>query len=112
MGDRAIDRHKVKRDYKPGNEKRREKDEKDKKAYELLTKTHRMTDFFKSDRDGPCVSMLNAEDEEHRNSIDVDLHGESREKSVAIEILDQIPQGCPKGNEPQMQDDQKIEIDR
>ncbi|KAJ8665354.1 hypothetical protein QAD02_007016 [Eretmocerus hayati] len=98
MSDRAIDRHKVKRDYKPGNEKRREKDEKDKKAYELLTKTHRMTDFFKSDRDGPC--------------IDVDLHGESREKSVAIEILDQIPQGCPKGNEPQMQIDQKIEIDK
>ncbi|KAJ8675729.1 hypothetical protein QAD02_011515 [Eretmocerus hayati] len=55
---------------------------------------------------------VESEDEEHRNSIDVNLHGESREKSIAIEILDQIPQGCSKGNEPQMQNDQKIGIDK
>lgn len=49
MSDRSIDRHKSKRVYKSGYNKIIEKKEKETKTEKLLSQTHRMTDFFRSD---------------------------------------------------------------
>lgn len=46
MSNRKADRHRGLRDYKSGSEKESERQEKQKKHKELLSQTHKVTDFF------------------------------------------------------------------
>ena len=46
MDNRQSDRHKDQRNYQTGNEKRKKMKEKQKQQSELLSQTHRLTDFF------------------------------------------------------------------
>ena len=46
MSDRSIDRHKTPRSYKSGFDKAKEKKDKQKKDEELLSQTHKITNFF------------------------------------------------------------------